>query len=193
MTFVLRLSPLRRTILSLVYGLKLMPASWHTLHTKRYKEEFLRGQLEIRKIEAYCPSIRVMAKNPRSRKMQPYFPGYLFFRMDLDLMNSSTLQWMPGGSGLVSFGGEAALVPDGLIFAIKQRLDGINACEGDPSDFLKAGDAITIHDGPFKGYNAIFDTHLPGSERVRVLLNMLQAREVPVVLPAGQIQPKKRL
>jgi transcription antitermination factor NusG len=162
------------------------------MHTKPQKEEVLREQLAIRKIEAYCPHIRVHVINPRARKVRPYFPGYLFARVDLDQMSPSTLQWMPGGSGLVSFGGEAACVPDGMIIAIKQRVDGINASKSGSLDLLQSGEAVTIQDGPFMGYNAIFDIHLPGTERVRVLLKILQEREIPVNLPAGQIQRLKR-
>jgi transcription antitermination factor NusG len=48
-----------------------------------------------------------------------------------------------------------------------------------------------IQDGPFAGYEAIFDVRLPGKERVRVLLQMLTRRSVPLELSAGQIQKKK--
>jgi transcription antitermination factor NusG len=51
---------------------------------------------------------------------------------------------------------------------------------------------VVIQDGPFAGYEAIFDTRLPGRERVRVLLKLLQKRQVPVDLPAAQIKLKKR-
>jgi len=52
---------------------------------------------------------------------------------------------------------------------------------------------VVISDGPFAGYEAIFDTRLPGSERVRVLLQLLNSqRRVPVELNAGQIQRRNR-
>jgi hypothetical protein len=49
-----------------------------------------------------------------------------------------------------------------------------------------------ISDGPFAGYEAIFDARVPGSERVRVLLQLLNSqRQVPLELTAGQIKQKK--
>jgi transcriptional antiterminator RfaH len=136
--------------------------------------------------------LRVQPVNPRARKIRPYFPGYLFVNVDLEKSNLSTLRWMPGTSRLVAFDGIPATVPEGLIRAIQKRVEEVNAAGGELFDGLKAGDVVYIQDGPFAGYEAIFDARLPGSERVRVLLKLLQARRVPVVLPAGQVQRKMR-
>ena len=169
-----------------------MNDSWYVLHTKPLKEEFLRDQLSIRRIEAYCPRIRVHAVNPRARKVKPYFPGYLFVHVDLDQTNLSTLQWMPGASSLVSFGGEPAFVPDSLIQAIRQRVDAIDTVGGEQLNGLKQGETVVIQAGPFAGYEAIFDTSISGSERVRVLLKLLRNRQLALELPTGQIERKKQ-
>ncbi len=63
---------------------------------------------------------------------------------------------------------------------------------GEVFDDLHKGDVVRINFGPFEGYEAIFDTRLPGTERVRVLLQFLSDRYVPVELEAGHLQPKKR-
>jgi transcriptional antiterminator RfaH len=53
---------------------------------------------------------------------------------------------------------------------------------------------VLISDGPFAGYEAIFDARISGSERVRVLLQLLNnQRQVPVELDASQIKQKKSL
>ena len=57
---------------------------------------------------------------------------------------------------------------------------------------LHAGDTVTIQDGPFAGYEAIFDTRLSGQDRVRVLLNLLQKRQMPLELEGRQIRRVKR-
>jgi len=59
-------------------------------------------------------------------------------------------------------------------------------------DGLKPGDVIQINYGPFEGYEAIFDARLPGSARVRVLLQLLSERRVPLELDVSHIQQKKR-
>ena len=168
-----------------------MAISWYVLHSKPRKEEFLAEQLELRKIETFAPSIRVQVVNPRARKVRPYFPGYIFVHTDLEKTVLSTLHYVPGSTGLIMFGGEPAYVPDGLIHAIRQRVDEINSAGGELFDVLSAGETVVIHSGPFSGYEAIFDHRLPGTERVHVLLKLLRNRQMPVDLPAGHIRPKK--
>ena len=170
-----------------------MEPTWYVLHSKPRKEEFLLGQLRSHGFETYCPFVRVVTVNPRARKMRPYFPGYVFLHVDLGQSKASALQWMPGATGFVSFDGIPASVPEGLIPALRQRVDAIHADGGELFHGLKPGDTVRITEGPFAGYEAIFDARLPGSERVRVLLKLLQQRrQLPVDLPAGQIQKKIR-
>jgi transcription antitermination factor NusG len=169
-----------------------MTADWYVMRSKPNKEEFLAGQLVAHGVKAYSPRIRVQAVNPRARKVRPYFPGYLFVQVDIGSMNASTLRWMPGASGLVSYGGEPAGVPDTLVAAIKRRVEAINAAGGELFDELKSGDTVVVQSGPFEGYEAIFDSRIPGSERVRVLLKLLQRRMQPLDLPASQVQLQKK-
>lgn len=165
-----------------------MNPSWYVLHSKPRKEEFLLDQLRLNKFEAYCPLLKVTPVNPRSRKVRPYFPGYVFVRADLMQEKTSSLQWMPGATGFVSFGGMPARVPEGLIPALRQKLEAINATGGETLHELEPGQIVRVTGGPFVGYEAIFDGRLPGTERVRVLLKLLQKRQVPVELSAGQVR-----
>jgi len=99
---------------------------------------------------------------------------------------------MPYTIGLVTFGDEPAIVPESLIYAIKHRVSEIIAAGGELFDGLNKGDIVYIEDGPFSGYEAIFDARIPGTERVRVLLRFLNdKRQVPVELKAGQIKRVK--
>jgi transcriptional antiterminator RfaH len=147
----------------------------------------LYGQLNIRGIETFYPRIRVQVVNPRARRIKPYFPGYLFVYLDLTQVGESALKWVPGTTGLVTFGGEPAHVPDNLIHALQKRIGEINTAGGELLKALKPGDPVIIQDGPFKGYEAIFDHRISGSERVRVLLKLFQSRSVPLTLHAGYV------
>ncbi len=169
-----------------------MTNHWYAIKSHPHKEELLFHQIGARGFEAYYPRIRVQPVNPRSRKIRPYFPGYLFVRVDLELVGISIFQWMPYASGLVSFGGEPAVVPDLLVSALEQKITDINASGGELFSALKPGTPVHIQGGPFEGFEAIFDTRLPGTERVRVLLKMLNNQSVKVELPAGQIAPRKK-
>ena len=166
---------------------------WYALRSKSRKEDAVWRQVMSLGYEVFYPCLRVHPVNPRSRKILPYFPGYLFVQADLEQVGVSIFQWMPHTIGLVSFGGEPSIVPENLILAIQKRVDEINEAGGEIFDGLRPGEAVWISSGPFQGYEAIFDARLPGSERVRVLLEFLgNKRKVPIVLEASQIERKKR-
>ena len=169
-----------------------MSASWYVIRSKPNKENFLAGQLSAYGIKVFCPHIRVRTVNPRARKVRPYFPSYLFVEVDLETISLSTLHWMPGAVNLVSFDGQPAAVPETLISAIERQVEHINASLENHVKDLKPGDVVIIQAGPFAGYEAIFDGHLSGRERVRVLLNFLQKRHIPVELGEQQISRAKR-
>ncbi len=168
-----------------------MAKYWYALHSHPNKEELLWQQLMAREVEVFYPRIPANPVNPRARKIKPYFPGYLFINADLEQAGISVFRWMPYATGLVMFGGEPAVVPEALIYTVRQRVDEITRAGGEVLNEVKPGERVVIQDGPFAGYEAIFDVRLPGKERVRVLLQMLTRRSVPLELSAGQIQKKK--
>jgi transcriptional antiterminator RfaH len=170
-----------------------MIAPWYVLHSQPRKEGFLLDQLRLNGFEAYCPFMRVKPVNPRSRKNRPYFPGYVFVRVDLSQASASSLQWIPGATGFVSFDGIPAHVPDELIPRLRQRMETVNATGGGTRLEVQPGDSVRVTEGPFAGYEAVFDSRLPDAQRVRVLLKLIQQRrQVPVDLPAASIQPQRK-
>ncbi len=169
-----------------------MAVSWYVIRSKPNKEDFLAKQLYAYGIKVFYPCIRVKPINPRARKVKAYFPSYLFVYVDLETVNPSTLQWMPGAVSLVSFDGIPASVPDSLIVTIEHQIDQINASQGNFLQGLKVGDLVVIQNGLFAGYEAIFDGRLSGRERVKVLLNFLQTRPIPLELREQQISRVKQ-
>ena len=169
-----------------------MTPPWYAMRSKPNKEDFLARQFEMQGVKVYYPRIRVRVVNPRARKVKPYFPGYIFVQVDLEQISRSTLQWLPGAAGLVSFGGEPASVPENLINAIRRRVDEVNVSDVERLQGLSQGQLVTIQAGPFAGHEAIFDARLSGDERVRVLLKLINRQQLPLDLPSGQIQPKKK-
>ncbi len=168
-----------------------MSEQWYALRSKPNKEEALWREATARGFEVYFPQIRVQPVNPRARKVKAYFPGYMFIQVDLPKVGYSSVSWMPYSVGLVSFGEEPAPIPEGLIIAIRRRLEQVNAAGGEVLEGLKQGDGVVIQEGPFAGYSAIFDARVSGSERVRVLLQLLKGQQMPLVLSPGHIRKKK--
>lgn len=168
-----------------------MGEHWYALRSKPNKEEVLWQEMRARGYETFYPRLSIHPVNPRSRKVKPYFPSYLFVRLEQHAKGHSALARIPYSYGLVSFGPEPSSIPDELIQAIRQRIDQVNSTHGKALDRLRTGDSVVIQNGSFKGYQAIFNERLSGSERVRVLLIMIGERHIPLELPADHIQQIK--
>jgi transcriptional antiterminator RfaH len=149
-------------------------------------------EVTSRGFECFYPRLQGSAVNHRRRNVRPYFPGYLFIQADIEQVGASTFQWMPFSKGLLAFDGVPAPVPDHLIQAIRHHVDEINADRREQGSDLMPGETVIIQAGPFQGYEAIFDTRLPGRDRVRVLLKLLQVRQVSLEMPAAQIHSERQ-
>jgi len=169
-----------------------MNENWYALRLKPHKERVVNQRLQRLDIQTYLPMVRVKPKNPRAAKEKPYFPGYLFVCADLENVGANTLNWMPGVLGLVSFGGIPAAVPENLIHELQQRLAQIEAEGGLILAELEPGDKVRIVEGPFAGYEAIFDMRMPGKDRVQVLLSFLSQHPQPVEMDAESIKKIKK-
>lgn len=166
-------------------------AAWYVIQSKPNKENQVYTYLVSRDIEVFYPTYEIKPVNPRSARIRPYFPRYMFVHVDLEAVGISALKWFPGAIGLVHFDGYAAPVPDAVIHQIKERIEQVRAAGGPVFDGLKQGDPVRITSGPLAGYEAIFDLRLSGSERVQVLLDML-GRLVRVKVDASAIEKKTR-
>lgn len=162
-------------------------SNWYVMRSKAHKEEQLERELRARQVDCFFPFLKVEPVNPRSKRIRPFFPNYLFVQIDLEEMNTTFLQWVPHSQGLVCFGGELAIVPDSLVYGIKKKLDAINAEGGLKARGYEAGETVRVTDGHFCGYEGIFETYLDGRDRVRILLDMLNGRKVPLELNQRQL------
>jgi transcriptional antiterminator RfaH len=162
--------------------------NWYVLQSHVRKEELLCHQVTTQGVESYFPQIPAFPVNPRARSYKPYFPGYLFVHIDLASSGLSTFQWMPYAVGLVSFGGEPAVVPDAFIYLLRQKIDALTPPRGETLPLaIKPGEPVMITSGPFARYAAVFNTSISGTKRVRVLLKMLNNRYLPIELNADQV------
>jgi transcription antitermination factor NusG len=160
-----------------------MSTIWYVLQSKPNKEAFLTQQLDYKQVDHFYPTIKVTPVNPRSRKIRSYFPGYLFVHLDPDQPDQfAVLRWMPGAIGLVSFDGMPAEVPDVLITAIKNHISD-ESFTFKKEHLFESGDKVEVFSGPFEGYAGLFDTHISGTDRARILIKLLRGYSIKVELP----------
>ncbi len=50
-----------------------------------------------------------------------------------------------------------------------------------------SGERLRVVEGPFRGFEAIFERYLSGAERVAILLSAIEASGLRVVLPASAV------
>ena len=166
-------------------------------------------QLRQRRYDAFLPTARAYAANPRAARERPHFPCYLFVKLDLNIADADAIQWLPGLRSMVRFGGQPATVPDNFVFELKRRMAQVRAAGGLVFEALESGTLVKITAGPFAGYEAIFDSRLDDSGRVRILLEWigqaqrrashsgqrraaLPSRLVPLEVNAGHIEKVRR-
>jgi transcriptional antiterminator RfaH len=167
-----------------------MTIHWYAINSHTNKEDILTHHLETMGYEVYFPQMRVKPVNPRARKIVPYFPGYLFVRADIKQTGLSVFQWMPHAKGLVVFGEEPSIVSENLIQTLQTKLELLNTESEKQKSPYKPGDLLMIDQGPFKGYEAIFNEQISGKDRVRVLLKMLSNQSIPLELNLSSVRKK---
>ena len=147
---------------------------WYAIHTKPRQETLAAENLRRQEFEIYLPRIKQTHRYRQQwrDKIAPLFPRYLFIRLDLGKDNISPIRSTRGVVKLVSFSGLPATVPDPLIDTLIQSADPDTALHHPEASLFKAGNTVTIVDGPLEGLEAIFEAH-DGEERSIILLNIL--------------------
>jgi transcription antitermination factor NusG len=146
---------------------------WYTLHTKPNAEYQVVAALQERQIHhIYLPELD-SPKAPKGRERKPFFPCYLFVKVDLATVGLSLLEWTPGLRRIVSFDNQPVPLADHVITLIKHKLGEIKAIGGWPTHTFKPGDTVRITTGPLQDMLAIFDSPTAPSKRVQVLLEIL--------------------
>lgn len=131
-------------------------------------------QLRDRGFDVYYPYLVARTSSPNTLKIEPYFPGYVFVRVDSDKVALNTFKWLPLVEGLVCVAGVPAFIPDQIVHAIHRKLWKVNSqILGSPGQSSET-DQLVIGDVNLPGDGSLFDQNLSGSERVNALFDMLQ-------------------
>ncbi len=157
---------------------------WYLVRTKPGKERWVTGQLSAILPEAFLPMLE--ARTQRWGKLVwsvvPLFPCYVFAQFDLQT-HYFDVKYMAGVQSIVSTGCDPVAVPLSVVEEVKRRgVNGVVRIE--PGKFDK-GERIRVAEGPFRGFEAIFERYLSGAERVAILLSAVEANGLRVVLPSS--------
>jgi transcriptional antiterminator RfaH len=92
---------------------------------------------------------------------------------------------MSGVQGLVCAGNEPVAVPLRVVEEIRRR--GVNGVVKIEEKDFDNGERLRVVEGPFRGFEAIFERYLSGAERIAILLSAIEAQGLRVVLPASAV------
>lgn len=157
---------------------------WYVLYTKPHKERHVSQFLGAKGVETYLPLVTIKRRNKYVEV--PFFPCYLFVRLDLTAPGALSVQWTPGLRRLVSFDGRPAVVGEGFIEALKVRLVEDDELLELRQVGFRPGERVRVDEGPFQGFEGMFDRRLAGDERVRILLDFL-GRTTAVEIDSRQL------
>lgn len=164
---------------------------WYLVYCKPRQEKAALQNLERQGYESYLPLMR----EPRRRLgrrvsvISPMFPRYLFVHLDQTTDNWGPIRSTVGVASMVRFGQRASPVPESLISCLRGREDQEGIQNVMPEE-LKTGARVRILEGPFAGYEGIFQVRT-GRERVVVLLDIL-GRDTRASVDESTLEPVTR-
>jgi transcriptional antiterminator RfaH len=124
--------------------------NWYLVYTKPRMEAQAEENLNRQGYETYLPRyLTTRRRNGRYHKIvEPCFPRYLFIHLDTRTDNWAPIRSTVGVVKMVEFEGLPAVVPGELITTLRNNED-TNGIQQIQELDLKAGDKVTIVEGPF--------------------------------------------
>lgn len=149
-----------------------MSSHWHLVYTKSKKENEAELHLDNQGFQVYLPKHRVgvRKRGQYTEITQPLFPRYLFVELTEGVHDYSPIRSTRGVVGLVRVGPDLAIAPSNLIDYLRSNEE--QALAPKPLNPFKVGDKVLVVDGPFAGYEAIYQCDR-GEDRALILLSLM--------------------
>ena len=165
----------------------IMGSRWYVVQTQVNGETKAEQNLLRQGYQIYLP--RYLKRRRHARKVdfvaKPLFPRYLFVAIDMATQRWRSIQSTSGVSHLVANGDEPAVVPEGVVRALRAREDAKGFVKMEAGPAFAPGDKVRVLAGAFMDNSGLFNG-MADHERVSILLDML-GRKVRVHLDADLV------
>lgn len=162
-------------------------ARWYAVKCQPNREAVASAHLHNQDFEIFLPRGQRVRRHARKVDivLAPFFPGYLFIRLDLTRDRWRCVNSTHGVSNLVMQGSAPAAVPAGIIEQLQARCDGRGVLDMDTQ--LKPGQSVRILTGALADFVGELECQ-DANDRVRVLLTIL-GKPTSVALPRISVVP----
>jgi len=147
---------------------------WHAVLCKPRREALAEANLRNQGFDVYLP--RMIGLRRRAgrweKTIEPLFPRYLFLNAGEGGRGLAPVRSTLGVTDLVRFCGAPALVPPGVVEALREAADPETGCHRFRAAPFAAGERVRFAAGPFKSLEGLFEVE-SGEARVIVLLELL--------------------
>jgi len=160
-------------------------ARWYAVNCLSNRELLAAAQLRNQGFEVFLPCRLITRRHARKfdTVLRPFFPGYLFVRLDLDRHRWRSVNGTLGVVRLVGQSEAPSPAPSGAIEAIRHACDDLGVMRA--SEDLAPGDAVFVAFGPFAELIGKLE-RLDSAGRIRVLLELM-GRRACVALPRDYV------
>jgi len=160
---------------------------WYVVQTQVNGELKAAQNLMRQGFEVYLPCYLKRRRHARKIDLvsKPLFPRYLFVAIDVATQRWRSIQSTFGVIRLVSNGDDPAMLPEGVVSALKAREDEKGFITMNNKPAFAPGDKVRVLAGAFMDSAALFNG-MADHDRVSILLDML-GRKVRVFLNAEMV------
>lgn len=162
---------------------------WFAIRVRSNFEQRVSDNLDSLGYKQYLPTYQSERRWSDRTKVirQPFFPGYVFCRLDLANRSTPVLQ-VPGVVDILRLGNVAVSIPDEEIAAV-ERLQHSGLAIG-RWPFLSVGEWVLIEGGPLAGMEGLL-VSIKGESRLVVSVSFLQ-RSVAAEIDRKWVRPIQR-
>jgi len=171
-----------------------MPMHWYAVHTLSGQEEkalsALRQRIEQNGLDArfgdtLVPSETVVDPKTKRKRVQRFYPGYVFVQMELDNETWHLVKNTPRITGFVGGSRNPPPVPPKELERVLRRVN--NEEEPRPVVSFELGEEVRLTEGRYASMRGTVDEIDDTRGKIRVVINMF-GRPVPTELGYHQVE-----